>query len=86
MAEGLATGTFTSVHDAARSVLNNPIQTNVDRLRRKYRTLQRSGQIEGLIEHRVQSSNRPDWWFLDILTVPRNAAFIFSLFVNFYRT
>ncbi|NTF17149.1 hypothetical protein G6L37_01725 [Agrobacterium rubi] len=53
MAVGLARGTYRSVEHAARSVLKDPTQSNVDRLRRKYRQhgWAERGRAELLREH-----------------------------------
>lgn len=61
MATGLADGTYSSVHQAARLVLNETGGPNVDRLRRKFRELQRSNGFDEICRHETDF-DPSEWW------------------------
>lgn len=61
MATGLADGTYSSVHQAARLVLNETGGPNVDRLRRKFRELQRSNGFDEISRHEADF-DPSEWW------------------------
>ncbi|TLX17116.1 hypothetical protein [Rhizobium sp. MHM7A] len=69
MATGLADGTFVSVHQAARQILNEPDGPNVDRLRRKYRDFQRNGTVTELA-HQEDVTDPSAWWKLRLSDFP----------------
>jgi len=76
MAAGLDDGTFTSVHQAARFVLHEDGGPNVDRLRRKYRAMQRSEPCDvDVDEFAVDPS---DWWKVDVLDLFRFPILVFK--------
>lgn len=75
MAVGLDDGTFSSVHQAARFVLDEDGGPNVDRLPRKYRAMQRSECCGGDVEEfNVDPS---DWWKVDVLDLFRFPILVF---------
>jgi hypothetical protein len=69
MATGLADGTYSSVHHAARAVLSEPGGPNVDRLRRKFRELQRANGFDE-ISRSDPDFDPSDWWKLRISDFP----------------
>lgn len=61
MATGLADGTYSSVHQAARAILDETGGPNVDRLRRKFRELQRAGGFDAVGGHDSNFDPSEDW-------------------------
>jgi hypothetical protein len=85
MAAGLTDGTFTSVHQAARLVLDEPGGPNVDRLRRKFREMQRSNDFD--TEEMVEVEDDPsDWWKLRLLDFPPMAKMTVLNVIAFLRS
>jgi cytosine/uracil/thiamine/allantoin permease len=87
MADGLANGKYASVHQAAKSVLEEQAGPNVDRRRRKYRAASRSGNFQTpTSQGEARKHDRPDWWLPQWSELPSIFALLLWNFVDFLRS